>query len=241
MLGIVRVHVVGISMGGGIAQQLALEHGDRVATLSLISTTPVGPRRAGTTALPGMSAELTARLAEPAPEPDWSDREAVVDSIVEGLRPFAGSLPFDEERQRALVERVYDRTVNIASSIKNHWLIDGGEPVRGRLGELRMPTLVLHGTEDPLFPYEHAEALVDEIPAHLCCRSKVWATRCHLGQSGDELPRPFSSTPPSGAALGLANSGGPYSWTRPPRRSRRAGFGSSSGMGREGRMDSVSM
>jgi pimeloyl-ACP methyl ester carboxylesterase len=164
VLGIARVHVVGISMGGGIAQHLALEHGDRVATLTLISTTPVGPRRAGTPELPGMSAELTARFAEPAPEPNWTDREAVVDYIVEGLRPFAGSVPFEEERQRALVERVYDRTVNIASSMKNHWLIDGGEPVRGQLGELSVPTLVLHGTEDPLFPYEHAEALVDEIP-----------------------------------------------------------------------------
>ena len=74
-------------MGGGIAQHLALEHGGRVATLTLISTTPAGPRRAGNLELPGMSAELTARFAAPAHEPDWSDRDAVVDYIVEGLRP----------------------------------------------------------------------------------------------------------------------------------------------------------
>ena len=88
----------------------------------------------------------------------------MIDYIVEGLRPYAGSFPFDEEGQRALVERVVDRTVNIASSMKNHWIIDGGEPLRRTLGEVSVPTLVLHGTEDPLFPFAHAEALAEEIP-----------------------------------------------------------------------------
>jgi pimeloyl-ACP methyl ester carboxylesterase len=43
-------------------------------------------------------------------------------------------------------------------------LLEGGEPVRPRLGEIRAPTLVLHGTEDPLFPCGHGEALAAEIP-----------------------------------------------------------------------------
>ena len=164
VLGIARAHVVGISMGGGIAQQLALEHGGRVTTLTLISTSPVGPRAPNAPALPSLSAELSAHFAEPTPEPDWADRAAVVDYIVQGLRPYAGSLPFDEKRQRALVQRVVDRTTSIASSMKNHSLIHGGRPVRGRLGELGVPTLVLHGTADPLFPFGHGEALAAEIP-----------------------------------------------------------------------------
>jgi pimeloyl-ACP methyl ester carboxylesterase len=45
----------------------------------------------------------------------------------------------------------------------NHWILDDGEPVRGRLDEIEAPTLVLHGTEDPLFPWEHGEALAAEI------------------------------------------------------------------------------
>jgi pimeloyl-ACP methyl ester carboxylesterase len=65
---------------------------------------------------------------------------------------------------RALVGRIVDRTVNIASSMTNHWLLEGGESVRPRLGEIRAPTLVLQGTEDPLFPYGHGEALTAEIP-----------------------------------------------------------------------------
>jgi pimeloyl-ACP methyl ester carboxylesterase len=153
-----RAHVVGISMGGGIAAHLALDHADRVASLTLISASPGG------TDLPPMSGELRARFEEPAPEPDWSDRRAVVDYVVDDLRAFAGRLPFDEEAMVALVGRIVDRSVSIEASIKNHWLLEGGEPLRPRLGEIRAPTLVLHGTEDPLFPYGHAEALAAEIP-----------------------------------------------------------------------------
>lgn len=88
----------------------------------------------------------------------------MVDYIIEGLGPFGGSVRADEAKQRAFVERVVDRTVNIESSLKNHWLLPDGEPVRGRLGDIRAPTLVLHGTEDPLFPHAHGEALAREIP-----------------------------------------------------------------------------
>jgi pimeloyl-ACP methyl ester carboxylesterase len=182
-LGIARAHLAGISMGGAMAQHLALEHPDRVASLTLISTSPIGPRAPGKPDLPPMSDKLASRFAKPTPEPDWSDRQAVIDYIVEGLRPYAGALPFDEEGQHALVERVVGRTVNIASSMKNHWIIDPGEPVRGHLDELKVPTLVIHGTEDPLFPYGHAEALADEIPG---------ARLLPLEGGGHELPaRPF--------------------------------------------------
>ena len=163
-LGVSRAHVVGISMGGAMAQRLALDHPGRVAALTLISTSPIGPRDPGKPGLPPMSDQLAARFAEPAPEPDWSDRDAVVDHVVQSLRPYAGSLPVDEDAQRALVERIVGRTVNIASSLKNHWIIEDGEPPQRRLAELDVPTLVLHGTDDPLFPYGHGEALADEIP-----------------------------------------------------------------------------
>ena len=178
-LGIERAHIVGMSSGGGIGQELALVHADRVATMTLLSTSPVGPRPADRPDLPSMSPELASRFAEAAPEPDWSDREAVIGYIVEGLRPFSGSLPFDEESRRALVARVFDRTINIASSMKNHWLLEDGEPVTRPLSEVTAPTLVLHGTEDPLFPYEHGEALAREIPG---------ARLVPLEGAGHELP-----------------------------------------------------
>jgi pimeloyl-ACP methyl ester carboxylesterase len=162
-LGIACAHLVGVSMGGGIAQEVAIDHPERVATLTLISASPVA-RDSAKPPLPPMTAELAARFAEPAPEPDWSDRAAVVDHIVERLRPFSGSVGFDETEARALVERVVDRTTNIASSLRNHWLLDEGDPPRGRLADVRIPTRVLHGTDDPLFPPAHGEALAEEIP-----------------------------------------------------------------------------
>ncbi|TWP49995.1 alpha/beta hydrolase [Lentzea tibetensis] len=153
-----RAHVVGLSMGGGIAQQLAVEHPAHVATLTLMSTSP-GP--AGD--LPPMADELKEVFANPVPEPDWTDHAAVVDYLVEVERPYAGS--FDEARARALIEKVVSRTVNPESATKNHWAAPGdGASLRPRLGGVTAPTLVIHGTADPMFPPGHGEALAREIP-----------------------------------------------------------------------------
>jgi pimeloyl-ACP methyl ester carboxylesterase len=88
----------------------------------------------------------------------------VIDSIVEGERQFAGSRPFDEAAIREIAARAFDRTTNFASSIANHASIDSGDRWRERLGEVSVPTLVMHGTEDPMYPYGNAVALAKEIP-----------------------------------------------------------------------------
>ncbi|MCW2859644.1 MAG: hypothetical protein QOE54_3538 [Streptosporangiaceae bacterium] len=152
-----RAHMAGLSMGGGIAQYLAVEYAARVATLTLVSTSP-GPA----SDLPPMADRLRATFADPAPEPDWSDHDAVVEHLVEEQRPYAGPDTFDEQHVREIARRVVGRTAGLGSS-GNHWLIDGGEDLRPRLGEITAPTLVIHGTEDPFFPPGHGAALAREI------------------------------------------------------------------------------
>jgi pimeloyl-ACP methyl ester carboxylesterase len=177
-LGIVQAHIVGISMGGGLAQVLALEFAQRVASLTLISTSPGGSSQ--TSDLPPMLERMKAVFDHPAPQPDWSDREAVIDYIVDSTRPFAGTCTSSDEALRAVVSRVVDRTTDIAASMTNHWILEPGhEPWRARLGTLRVPTLVMHGTEDPLFPCEHGAALAKEIPG---------ATLLLLEGVGHEMP-----------------------------------------------------
>lgn len=152
-------HLVGRSMGGGIAMLAALDYPDRVASLTLVGTSPGGSD------LPSMSEEFLAYVSG-GKNPDWSDREAVIDHVIGLLRVFSGDWGhFDEAAMRDLVGRDVDRTVNVASSMTNHFAMDAGEPVRYRLGEIYVPALVVHGAEDPVFPLGHALALEEEIPA----------------------------------------------------------------------------
>jgi pimeloyl-ACP methyl ester carboxylesterase len=177
-LGIGSAHVVGLSMGGGIAQRLGLDHPERVASLTLISTGPIEYDGE----LPGIAPELEAAIAGAPPEPDWSDRDAVVAHIVEAERPYAAPGTYDADRVRAVAERVVDRSRDVESSMKNHFLIDDGPPSTRRLGELgAIPTLVLHGSDDPLLPPAHGRALAASIPG---------ARFVELERVGHELPPP---------------------------------------------------
>jgi pimeloyl-ACP methyl ester carboxylesterase len=154
-LGVARAHIVGMSMGGTVAQHLAVHHPDRLSSLTLISTTPGGPD------LPMMTPRLRDYFSESQP-PDWSDKNAVVEHLVEAERHFEAPEYFDEQHVRALAEQVVTRSKNFASG-QNHAILEGGGSVRARLGEVELPTLIIHGTADPLYPYGHAEALARAI------------------------------------------------------------------------------
>jgi pimeloyl-ACP methyl ester carboxylesterase len=154
--GIARAHVVGVSMGGALAQLFALDFADRVASLVLLSTSPAGPADD----LPPIADAYRAFLA--GAEIDWSDPASVIEYRVAEVRALSGDRPVDEARVRALVTRDAARARDVASA-QNHELLDGGGPWRHRLGEIAVPTLVIHGDADPLFPLGHGQALADEI------------------------------------------------------------------------------
>lgn len=168
-----RAHVLGMSQGAAVGQLLALGHPDRVATLTLASGTPGIPGQEQPD-LPPVSDRLAAffaqlaaqaEQAEPDVAADPPTREALIESIVEGERPFAAaSRPFDEDGVRRLAARIVDHARDIAAQSANPYLVDAGPPWRARLGAITAPTLVLHGEEDPLFPPEHGRALAAEIP-----------------------------------------------------------------------------
>ncbi|GAB3923312.1 hypothetical protein GCM10029976_013340 [Kribbella albertanoniae] len=159
-LGIPAAHVVGMSQGAGVAQLLALDHADRVLSVTLASATPGGPGHWNTD-LPAPSDEIQELFANEPPQPNWTDRAAVIDYLVEAERPY--SARFDDNGMRELAGRIVDRTVNIAAQLNNPFLISAGDPWRERLAGLRVPALVFHGTDDPMFPIGHGRALAAEI------------------------------------------------------------------------------
>jgi pimeloyl-ACP methyl ester carboxylesterase len=157
--GIAAAHVVGVSAGGALAQQLALGFPDRALTLVLISTSPA---TRVSRSLPSATERFNDFLASA--DADWSDPASVIDYLVAYERMLAGGVrPFDEATWRELVRRDVERARDIAAS-ENHSAIPQGDVPSEPISSIAVPTLVIHGTADPMFPPEHGRALAEEIP-----------------------------------------------------------------------------
>lgn len=154
-LGIGRVHAVGASMGGMIAQCLAIRHAERLHSLtSIMSTT--GSRRLFRPQPRAVQALLGARP---------TTREGAQDYFVTFTRAMSGTgFPVDEAAARQLAGQAYDRG-NHPEGFQRQWaaiLASGSR--RQQLGAVRVPSLVVHGSDDPLLIPEGGRATARAIP-----------------------------------------------------------------------------
>ena len=154
-LAIEVAHVVGISMGGMIAQTIAINHPTRVRTLTSIMSTTGDPN------LPSPKPEAAQLLYTPSP----TERRAYIDhSVVVGHILSGPGYPSSEERRRELAGRVYDRGVNPSGLGRQLAAIFASGSRKAALKSIHIPTLVIHGDADPLIPVEAGIDTAESIP-----------------------------------------------------------------------------
>ena len=154
-LGIPAAHVVGASMGGFIAQLVALDHPEHVLTLTSIMSGPNGEDQVRPTP------EANAVLLAPAPE----TREEQVALGLLAKRTLLGPAdPYDEPYEKARIERAIDRAYHPLGFMRQLQAILAAKSRLPRLSTLNMPVLVIHGDADILVPVENGRKVAAAIP-----------------------------------------------------------------------------
>ncbi|MFG1754518.1 alpha/beta hydrolase [Streptosporangium sandarakinum] len=176
--GLESAHLVCHSAGGLLGQLIAVERPERVRSLTVIASSPLGGGEGEVLvrALTGQPQSEDA-LPEPTPEfvafyralmaaPPPQDRRAVIDGMIAEQRVLHGTgLPFDEDAARRLQERIHERARDL-SAVANHRLAAMAkpdfEPV-GVLHRVKAPTLVIEGSHEPVKP-GHGAVIAERIP-----------------------------------------------------------------------------
>lgn len=175
-LGIDRAHVLGVSLGGMIAQVLAIEHAARVRSLAIFMS------QSGNPGLPPSKPEALAVLSARAPDPA-TDRDAYIDHQVLLNRTLGSpGYPAPGEELRAFAARAADRGLNPAGAARHLAAARGAADRRPHLRGLRLPTVVVHGVDDPLLTIESAADMAR-------CIEGAWLLE--LGGMGHDLPEPL--------------------------------------------------
>lgn len=154
-LGIKAAHIVGASMGGMIAQEVTMLHPDRVLSLTSIMSSTGNPK------LPGPTREASAILLAPPPttKEEYLVRFGQTWKVLRG-----GSFPLDEAKDLERAERTYARGLNPAGVGRQLRAILASGNRKDRLQAIKAPTLVIHGTIDPLVKMEAGKDTAASIP-----------------------------------------------------------------------------
>jgi pimeloyl-ACP methyl ester carboxylesterase len=176
--GLQSAHLVGHSAGGLLGQFVAVERPERVRSLTVVASSPLGegegqvlmrallgePQPEGSLPEPAQEFVAFYRALMVAPPPEG--RGARIDGMIAEQRVLHGTgLPFDEDAARRLQERILDRARDL-SAVANHRLAAMArpdfEPV-GVLHQVKAPTLVVEGSHEPVKP-GHGVIIAERIP-----------------------------------------------------------------------------
>ena len=150
-----KAHICGMSMGGYIAQTFAVMNPSRALSLTSIYS-HTGNRQA----FPPTREALEASM-EPSPD----EREPYIAHMLNLYKLLFGTgLPFDDEFHRILAGRLYDRSYCPEGKGRQYLAIMVQNDRTAELGEIEIPSLIIHGDEDPLVPIAGGKATAEAIP-----------------------------------------------------------------------------
>jgi pimeloyl-ACP methyl ester carboxylesterase len=154
-LGIEKAHICGFSMGGMIAQAVVINHPRRVLSLISIYSTTGNPE------LPPPTEEAMGILLTPQPQ----EREANIEHNIKFFRAITGpGFDFDEAWARKLATQKYDRAFYLPGAVRQMTAILTQKNRKRALASVSVPTLVIHGTDDPMVSVECGKDTAEAVP-----------------------------------------------------------------------------
>jgi pimeloyl-ACP methyl ester carboxylesterase len=170
-LGIESAHVMGASMGGMIAQTIAVEHPDRCRSLISVMSSPGDPRAGAPTP------EALQVLISPPP----AERDAYI-AAAERTSVWASKRYVDVDRLREKAAEAYDRAFHPQGAPRQLAAIYASGDRTDALAKVELPTLVIHGRDDTLITPDGGSLTAQAIPS---------ASLLLLADMGHDLPRPL--------------------------------------------------